>query len=79
MVTNVNLNSASRTVHFVNNMYYKVEPNTPPFPQRIICICSHQQLRYYDTEHDTHPQGFIDLGEMIAVVACNAPPGESGY
>lgn len=33
------------------------------------------QLRYYDSEHDTHPQGFIDLGEMIAVVACNVPPG----
>jgi len=34
------------------------------------------QLRYYDAEHDTHLQGYVDLGEMTAVQALsNIPPG----
>ncbi|XP_068760421.1 myotubularin-related protein 13-like [Montipora capricornis] len=34
------------------------------------------QLRYYDGEHDQHLQGFVDLGEMIAVQALSSvPPG----
>lgn len=34
------------------------------------------QLRYYDGEHDQHLQGFVDLGEMIAVQALSTvPPG----
>ncbi|XP_020625172.1 myotubularin-related protein 13-like isoform X2 [Orbicella faveolata] len=34
------------------------------------------QLRYYDGEHDEHLQGYVDLGEMIAVQALNnVPPG----